>query len=76
YQMLRVFMLPGKVAPEVTKYYVELMQKVVATPEWKAYVKNNALKSTVMVGEELRAYMAKDEQAHREIMKSAGFLSQ
>ncbi|MDB5933642.1 MAG: uncharacterized protein JWQ01_986, partial [Massilia sp.] len=42
YQMLRVFMLPGKVAPEVTKYYVELMQKVVATPEWKAYVKNNA----------------------------------
>jgi putative tricarboxylic transport membrane protein len=76
YQMLRVFMLPGKVAPEVTKYYVELLQKVVATPEWKAYVKNNALKPTVMVGEELRAYMAKDEQAHREIMKSAGFLAQ
>jgi putative tricarboxylic transport membrane protein len=76
YQMLRVFMLPGKVAPEVTKYYVELLQKVIATPEWKAYVKNNALKPTVMVGEELRAYMAKDEQAHREIMKSAGFLAQ
>ncbi len=76
YQMLRVFMLPGKVAPEVTKFYVELMQKVIATPEWKAYVKNNALKPTVMVGEELRAYMAKDEQAHREIMKSAGFLAQ
>jgi putative tricarboxylic transport membrane protein len=75
YQMLRVFMLPGKVAPEVTKYYVELLQKVIATPEWKAYVKNNALKPTVMVGEELRAYMGKDEQAHREIMKAAGFLA-
>ncbi|MES2759993.1 MAG: tripartite tricarboxylate transporter substrate binding protein [Pseudomonadota bacterium] len=75
YQMLRVFMLPGKVAPEVTKFYVELLQKVIATPEWKAYVKNNALKPTVMVGEELRAYMGKDEQAHREIMKAAGFLA-
>ena len=75
YQMLRVFMLPGKVAPEVTKYYTELLQKVVATPEWKAYVEKNALKSTVMVGEELRAYMGKDEQAHREIMKAAGFLA-
>jgi putative tricarboxylic transport membrane protein len=75
YQMLRVFMLPGKVAPEVTKYYTDLLMKVVATPEWKAYVKNNALKPTVMVGDELRAYMGKDEQAHREIMKAAGFLA-
>jgi putative tricarboxylic transport membrane protein len=75
YQMLRVFMLPGKVPAEVTRYYTELLQKVVATPEWKAYVEKNALKSTVMVGEELRAYMGKDEQAHREIMKAAGFLA-
>jgi putative tricarboxylic transport membrane protein len=75
YQMLRVFLLPGKVPAEVTKFYTELLMKVVATPEWKAYVEKNALKSTVMVGEELRAYMGKDEQAHREIMKAAGFLA-
>ena len=75
YQMLRVFLLPGKVPADVTKFYTELLQKVVATPEWKAYVEKNALKSTVMVGEELRAYMGKDEQAHREIMKAAGFLA-
>jgi tripartite-type tricarboxylate transporter receptor subunit TctC len=76
YQMLRVFMLPGKVPAEVTKYYTELMQKVVATPEWKEYVTKNALKSTFMVGDELRTYLGKDEQAHREIMKAAGFLAQ
>jgi putative tricarboxylic transport membrane protein len=75
YQMLRVFMLPGKVPAEVTKFYTELLQKVVATPEWKEYVTKNALKSTVMVGDELRAYMGKDEQSHREIMKAAGFLA-
>jgi putative tricarboxylic transport membrane protein len=75
YQMLRVFMLPGRVAPEVTRYYTELLQKVVATPEWKEYVTKNALKSTVMVGEELRAYLGTDEQNHRQIMKAAGFLA-
>ena len=75
YQMLRVFLLPGKVPAEVTKYYTELLQKVVATPEWKAYVEKNALKNTVMVGDELRTYLGKDEQNHREIMKAAGFLA-
>lgn len=75
YQMLRVFMLPGKVQPEVTKYYTTLLQKVVATPEWKEYVTKNALKSTVMVGEELRAYLGRDEQNHRQIMKAAGFMA-
>ena len=75
YQMLRVFMLPGNVAPEVTKYYVELLQKVLATPEWKSYVEKNALKSTVLTGDALRDYLAKDEQSHREIMKAAGFLA-
>ena len=75
YQMLRVFMLPGNVPAEVTQFYTELLQKVVATPDWKAYVEKNALKSTVMVGAALRDYMGKDEQNHREIMKSAGFLS-
>ena len=73
--MLRVFMLPGNVAPEVAQFYTELLQKVVATPDWKAYVEKNALKSTVMVGAQLRDYLGKDEQSHREIMKTAGFLA-
>jgi tripartite-type tricarboxylate transporter receptor subunit TctC len=75
YQMLRVFMLPAKVPTEVTKFYTNLMQKVVVTPEWKEYVTKNALKPTVMVGEELRAYLGKDEQNHRQIMKAAGFVA-
>lgn len=75
YQMLRVFMLPGGVAPEVQKFYVDLLQKVVATPEWKQYLEKNALKSNFVHGEALRQYLGKDEQSHREIMKEAGFLA-
>jgi tripartite-type tricarboxylate transporter receptor subunit TctC len=75
YQMIRVFMMSGGVSPEVQKFYVDLLQKVVATPEWKQYLEKNALKSNFISGEALRQYLGKDEQAHREIMKDAGFLS-
>jgi putative tricarboxylic transport membrane protein len=75
YQMLRVVMLPGGVSPDVAKFYVDLLTKVAATPEWKDYLEKNALKPVFMSGEPLRQFMAKDEQTHREIMKAAGFLA-
>lgn len=74
YQMIRAFMLPGNVPADVQKFYVDLMQKVVATPEWKEYVQKNALNANFMVGDKLRDYLGRDEQSHREIMKEAGFL--
>ena len=75
YEMLRVFLLPGKVPPEAAKFYEDLFQKVMATPEWKSYIEKNALKSTALTGQPLRDYLAKDEKAHREIMTAAGFLA-
>lgn len=75
YEMLRVFMLPGNVPAEAQKFYEDLFQKVMATPEWKTYLEKNALKSTVLMGQPLRDYLAKDEKAHHEIMAAAGFLA-
>jgi putative tricarboxylic transport membrane protein len=75
YQMIRVFMLPGNVPADVAKFYTDLFQKVVATPEWKSYVEKNALKNTFLTGKALTDYLGKDEQNHREIMKAAGFLA-
>jgi tripartite-type tricarboxylate transporter receptor subunit TctC len=75
YQMLRVFLLPGGVPPDAQKYYVDLFQKVVATPEWKSYMEKNALKANFLTGKALTDYLARDEQNHREIMKAAGFLA-
>lgn len=75
YEMLRVFMLPGKVPAEAAKFYEDLFQKVMATPEWKSYLEKNALKSTALTGQALRDYLAKDEKAHQGIMAAAGFLA-
>src|SRR6185369_17247838 len=38
YQMLRAMFLPGKVAPEVTAFYVDLFRKIVQTSEYKDYM--------------------------------------
>ena len=35
YLMLRAFFLPPKVTPEQTAFYVDLLKKVTATPEWE-----------------------------------------
>lgn len=75
YEMLRVFLLPGKVPADAVKFYEDLFQKVVATPEWKAYVEKNALKPTVAVGPALKDFLEKDEKAHKEIMAAAGFMA-
>ncbi|TWG79264.1 tripartite-type tricarboxylate transporter receptor subunit TctC [Cupriavidus gilardii J11] len=75
YQMLRVFMLPGGVTPDQQKFYVDLMQKVVATPEWKEYLERNALKNEFVAGKALEDFLTKDENAHRDILKEAGFMA-
>lgn len=75
YQMLRVFMLPGGVTPDQQKYYVELMQKVVATPEWKEYLEKNALKNEFLSGQKLVDFLGVDENRHKDIIKEAGFVA-
>jgi len=76
YTMLRGIFLPGNVTPDQAKYYAGVLQKVVATPEWKDYVEKNALKPEFVTGEALNTFLGKDEMRHREIMKTAGFLAQ
>ncbi|MET0774060.1 MAG: tripartite tricarboxylate transporter substrate binding protein, partial [Pseudomonas mandelii] len=54
--------------------YVELMRKVTETPEFKAYVKQNALVPTFLEGEPLTAYIEKDTARVTPVFKEAGWL--
>jgi len=75
YLMLRgIFMAPG-VTPEQTKFYVDLLAKVRATPEWKDFMDKGAFNTTVMSGQAYFDWLGKTEQQHRVLMKEAGFLS-
>jgi tripartite-type tricarboxylate transporter receptor subunit TctC len=73
YQMLRAFFLPPGTTSEQAAYYVELLKKVVATPEWKEYTERNALKQTFLTGPEFVKFVEKDDAYHRTLMKEAGF---
>jgi len=75
YLMLRGIFMPGGVTPEQVKYYVDVLDKVRATPEWKKFTEDAAFNTTVMSGKEYADWVAKNEKLHEDLMKEAGFLA-
>ncbi len=75
YLMLRgIFMSPG-VKPEHTAFYIDLMQKVRATPEWKKFMEDGAFNQTFMTGVDYVRWVANEEIRHRLLMQEAGFVA-
>ncbi len=75
YVMLRGIFMPGGVTPEQVAFYVDLMTKVRATPEWKKFMEDGAFNTTFMSGKEFAGWVEKNEGLHRDLMKEAGFLA-
>lgn len=75
YQMLRGIFMPKGVSDEQLAYYIDLLKKVRATPEWQEFFKRGAYKDNFVVGPEFAKFLEKDEERHRAIMKHAGFLA-
>lgn len=75
YTMLRGIFQPPGVTAEQTKYYVDLLAKVRATPEWKDFMDKGAFKQTSLSGQEYFDWLGRAEQAHRVLMKEAGFIA-
>ena len=48
--------LPGKVTPEQAAFYVDLMKKVQATPEWKDYIEKTSQIDTFLTGDGVRRF--------------------
>lgn len=75
YQMLRgIFMAPG-VSKEQVQYYIDLMKKVQATPEWKEFLEKGAFDTTTLTGDDFVKWLTKEEQRHQSLMAEAGFLA-
>ncbi len=75
YTMLRGMFLPGKVAPDVTTFYVDLFKKLVQTTEYKDYMEKQALKPVFMTGKDMTDFLQKDEELHKQLMTEAGFVA-
>jgi len=75
YLMLRGIFMPPGVTPDQVKYYLDLFQKVRALPEWKDFMEKGAFKQTSLTGDAYVDWLGKNEQAHRVLMKEAGFMA-
>mgnify|MGYP001806727518 CR=1 FL=1 len=76
YVMLRGIFMPPGATPEQLKYYVNLLDKVRALPEWKEFMAKGAFNQTTMSGQAFFDWLARTEQQHRVLMREAGFLAQ
>jgi putative tricarboxylic transport membrane protein len=75
YLMLRgIFMAPG-VTPDQQKFFVDLLAKVRALPEWKEFMNKGAFNQTALTGQAYFDWLGSNEQMHRTLMKEAGFLA-
>jgi putative tricarboxylic transport membrane protein len=75
YLMLRGIFMAGGVSQDQVAYYVELLKKVQALPEWKDFMEKGAFNTTSLEGKEYAEWVAKEEQRHVTLMKAAGFIS-
>jgi putative tricarboxylic transport membrane protein len=75
YQMLRGIFMPPGVTPEQVKFYLDLFAKVQALPEWKDFMNKGAFNQTALTGQAYFEWLARTEQAHRVLMKDAGFIA-
>ena len=76
YLMLRGIFMAGGVSQDQVAYYVELLKKVQALPEWKEFMEKGAFNTTSLEGKDYASWVAKEEQRHVALMKAAGFLAE
>src|SRR3569623_914868 len=75
YLMLRGFFMAPGATPDQVAYYVDLMKKVRATPEWAQLMKDGAFNQTALSGPEYLKWVENAEKVHETLMKDAGFLA-
>jgi putative tricarboxylic transport membrane protein len=76
YLMLRgIFMAPG-VTEAHKAFYVDLLGKVRATPEWKEFMNKGAFNETTMSGAAFSAWLQKEDKRHEQLMREAGFIAE
>ncbi len=75
YQMLRGIFAAGGITPDQTAFYVNLMTKVMQTPDWRSFMEQGAFNPTVLTGAEYRKWVETAEKTHYDLMKEADFLN-
>jgi tripartite-type tricarboxylate transporter receptor subunit TctC len=74
YQQPRTLWLPQNVPADAVAFYVAVLGKVRATPEWKDYIERSAQTDRFLTGPEIKSFIAGDEQKARKVFEQEGWL--
>jgi putative tricarboxylic transport membrane protein len=74
YLMLRgIFGAPG-MSKEAQDWYVDLLKKVTATPEWVEFTDKGGFKRAFLTGQDFSAWLESAEALHKDLMDKGGLL--
>ena len=76
YQQPRTVWLPKGAPAEAVAYYVGVLEKVRATPEWKTYIERSAQTDRFLTGAAFSSFIQSDEQKARKVFEQEGWLVQ
>ncbi|HYN64042.1 MAG TPA: tripartite tricarboxylate transporter substrate-binding protein, partial [Candidatus Limnocylindrales bacterium] len=68
FQMWRGVGVPKGVPADAAKYWEGVMAKVVASPQFKAYLKDNAASEATIAGVEFEKFLANQERLYRNLL--------
>lgn len=74
YSQPRTVWLPGGVTPDQVTFYVDLLKKVQATPEWKEYIERTSQTSEFITGDEFKKASEQDLEQNRKVAVEQGWL--
>ena len=68
FQMWRGIAIPKGAPPEAAKYWEGVMQKVTASPQFKAYLKDNAASEAPIAGAAFEKFLANQDRLYRDLL--------
>jgi putative tricarboxylic transport membrane protein len=74
YLMLRGFFGAPDMPKDAVEWYVGFLKKVTATPRWKKYMEEGALKPAFASGADYVKWVEDNEKLHRDLMAKGGLL--
>jgi tripartite-type tricarboxylate transporter receptor subunit TctC len=73
-KQFRAIVAPPGIPAEATQHYIALLERTRATPQWKEYVKKNALVEQWLSGPDLNKYLEQEEAVYRKLDEQMGLL--
>ena len=75
YLMLRGIMMAPGVKQDQVAYYLNLLGKVQALPEWQEFLQKGAFRDAALTGKDFENWLGNADQDHKVLMTEAGFLA-